>query len=554
MESSDEEISDEELIDIEPVDDRCAELSRLSELLEVSVSEASRLLRSCNESSELLMERYLEDASLVRREAGLSEVASESPAEDVVPMRLPNAQGQSSTVAICLGDGGSVHAARSVVRQCLTMAHMLDEGDSAAARVGLPLLEHSDEPALGLLLRCCELIDQSQQPLVLRLRGIVEPQVDALDDAKFMRLVVVANYLAVPDAVIALLVDALACRLSSCLSSARVRERFGGAADLSEVEALHSLQEPLLTEEEHAEEVQGGTHLSGVIGEHDLLLRALSQLPEAKLRMLKGVDRGMRAAARAVLCSAVWQAANLTISDVHVELLHLPAAARCARLLQYYQPLPVPEQPAMPLLRATKPLLTTVEGCELLYSLSRDEQADELLRLLLVQHGLSAYEQRFVMLHACLGGRLPQVGTLLAAAPQLALGRCPDLKQVMHTCKRAAALGCRLGTDRHLVVGDMSRLIPNATDSHSFLHVAATAEVARCLVEAGADVEAIGCIGHRPLHTAAHFGHTTTVAYLLSIGADPTVCSSCQLRETPLNIAENIGSVEVAQILRDALS
>ena len=77
MESSDEEISDEELIDIEPVDDRCAELSRLSELLEVSVSEASRLLRSCNESSELLMERYLEDASLVRREAGLSEVASE---------------------------------------------------------------------------------------------------------------------------------------------------------------------------------------------------------------------------------------------------------------------------------------------------------------------------------------------------------------------------------------------------------------------------------------------------------------------------------------------
>ena len=208
----------------------------------------------------------------------------------------------------------------------------------------------------------------------------------------------------------------------------------------------------------------------------------------------------------------------------------------------------------MPLLRATKPLLTTVEGCELLYSLSRDEQADELLRLLLVQHRLSANEQRFVMLHACLGGRLPQVGTLLAAAPQLALGRCPDLKQVMHTCKRAAALGCRLGTDRHLVVGDMSRLIPNATDSHSFLHVAATAEVARCLVEAGADVEAIGCIGHRPLHTAAHFGHTTTVAYLLSIGADPTVCSSCQLRETPLNIAENIGSVEVAQILRDALS
>ena len=49
----------------------------MSELLEVSVSEASRLLRSCNESSELLMERYLEDASLVRREAGLSEVASE---------------------------------------------------------------------------------------------------------------------------------------------------------------------------------------------------------------------------------------------------------------------------------------------------------------------------------------------------------------------------------------------------------------------------------------------------------------------------------------------
>ena len=84
--------------------------------------------------------------------------------------------------------------------------------------------------------------------------------------------------------------------------------------------------------------------------------------------------------------------------------------------------------------------------------------------------------------------------------------------------------------------------------------MAATAEVARCLVEAGADVEAIGCMGHRPLHTAAYSGHTTTVAYLLSIGADPTVCSSCQLRETPLNIAENIGSVEVAQILRDALS
>ena len=78
------------------------------------------------------------------------------------------------------------------------------------------------------------------------------------------------------------------------------------------------------------------------------------------------------------------------------------------------------------------------------------------------------------------------------------------------------------------------------------LHLAGTVEVARLLVDYGADVNAPGCREWRPLHTAAQNANRSVARFLIESNAE--VDAETDLGETPLSCA---GSAAVAQLLID---
>jgi ankyrin repeat protein len=74
-------------------------------------------------------------------------------------------------------------------------------------------------------------------------------------------------------------------------------------------------------------------------------------------------------------------------------------------------------------------------------------------------------------------------------------------------------------------------------------------DIARTLIQRGADVEKVGVNGWRPLHQAATYGLTKFVDLLLQHGADVNARSEAFDRETPVEIAERLGHSKIVEAL-----
>lgn len=119
------------------------------------------------------------------------------------------------------------------------------------------------------------------------------------------------------------------------------------------------------------------------------------------------------------------------------------------------------------------------------------------------------------VLHALYHGRPLLAETVANALPQL------DIFE-------AAALG-RAGRVRELLTGDPGLARAQSPDGFTALHLPAffggpgTADAARALIEAGADVSARSnnSFWVLPLHSAASGGHAEIVELLLAAGAEP---------------------------------
>lgn len=74
---------------------------------------------------------------------------------------------------------------------------------------------------------------------------------------------------------------------------------------------------------------------------------------------------------------------------------------------------------------------------------------------------------------------------------------------------------------------------------------------ALALIEAGADVNAVGNVGYTPLHVSAFRDDADMIEKLLYAGADPQV--KCEVGKTPLDTATDHGCLDAAKVLRRAL-
>jgi uncharacterized protein len=82
---------------------------------------------------------------------------------------------------------------------------------------------------------------------------------------------------------------------------------------------------------------------------------------------------------------------------------------------------------------------------------------------------------------------------------------------------------------------------------HALLALSKDAEVARLLIERGADVNAAQTAGYRPLHQAAVAGREDLVRLLLDAGADKS--ARCDRGKTPAEYARERGFQELAAIV-----
>jgi uncharacterized protein len=82
---------------------------------------------------------------------------------------------------------------------------------------------------------------------------------------------------------------------------------------------------------------------------------------------------------------------------------------------------------------------------------------------------------------------------------------------------------------------------------HALLALSKDAEVARLLIERGADVNAAQTAGYRPLHQAAVAGREDLVRLLLDASADKS--ARCDRGKTPAEYARERGFQELAAIL-----
>ncbi len=82
---------------------------------------------------------------------------------------------------------------------------------------------------------------------------------------------------------------------------------------------------------------------------------------------------------------------------------------------------------------------------------------------------------------------------------------------------------------------------------HACIALQNSAEVARLLVEAGADVNATAAGGFTPLHLAASNGSREMVTLLLEHGAKRDAC--CDQGKTPAEYARERGHIEAAALL-----
>ena len=95
---------------------------------------------------------------------------------------------------------------------------------------------------------------------------------------------------------------------------------------------------------------------------------------------------------------------------------------------------------------------------------------------------------------------------------------------------------------------------PNKEDYHGWTPLTFAAfngytDMVKLLLNGGADLNKANINGFTPLHCAAAFGLTDVVKLLLQAGADPTVTDF--IGRTPLNIATARGQKEIADIINN---
>jgi ankyrin repeat protein len=109
--------------------------------------------------------------------------------------------------------------------------------------------------------------------------------------------------------------------------------------------------------------------------------------------------------------------------------------------------------------------------------------------------------------------------------------------------------------------GDANKEKQNNINGHNPLHLACGnghlggsnghLEVARCLLDHGADKEKASKDGNTPLHDACREGHLDVARLLLDCGVDKDVNVADEEGSTPLQNACYKGHVEVARLLLD---
>lgn len=73
---------------------------------------------------------------------------------------------------------------------------------------------------------------------------------------------------------------------------------------------------------------------------------------------------------------------------------------------------------------------------------------------------------------------------------------------------------------------------------------------ALALIDAGANVNAVGDLGYTPLHVSAFRNDSEMIQTLLDAGADPHL--KCEVGKTPWDTAVDHGCLEAAKLLRKA--
>lgn len=139
-----------------------------------------------------------------------------------------------------------------------------------------------------------------------------------------------------------------------------------------------------------------------------------------------------------------------------------------------------------------------------------------------------------------------RLAALLDAEPALANAVRPDGWPVLHLtgfwgAPAAAALLLDRGADVHA----RSRNATANTALHATLAMSQDLAVARLLLERGADPDAIGGAGWRPLHVAASRGSADAVTLLLAHGATPAATDDAGA--TPADVARARGHPAVAE-------
>jgi uncharacterized protein len=161
-------------------------------------------------------------------------------------------------------------------------------------------------------------------------------------------------------------------------------------------------------------------------------------------------------------------------------------------------------------------------------------------------------EDRLDVFEAAATGRVARLSTLLREAPRLVAAWSVDGFTALHL---AAFFGSDVGAELLLEAGAdpeaESRNGQHIQPLHSAVAGGAFA-IARRLVDAGADVDAVQQDGYRPLHAAARNGDELTVELLLVAGADPraTVADG----RTAADIAADRGHEALATRLRAAVA
>lgn len=105
-----------------------------------------------------------------------------------------------------------------------------------------------------------------------------------------------------------------------------------------------------------------------------------------------------------------------------------------------------------------------------------------------------------------------------------------------------------------LYLNEKADVLEAQTDGSTALHWAVywdNLEIARALIAAGADVEAVSRLGATPIALAAGNGNSAMILLLLEAGSDAKA-TVLQSGETPLMLAARAGDVESVKVLLDA--